>query len=149
MPGKWGASDAEYRHLEGEDRLRFEREVEGDDAVEVARTALILSDGLVVESVEREVAGGGSRLRSLDDSGERHPAPLSNGRPALNAVVLHDLRCPAQCAQLVQSQAERMLDQAGDFEAVLAETVRSQGPVVVVGWGMAVDPVVRGDVGQA
>src|SRR6185437_8148419 len=72
--------------------------------------------------------------------------PFADGRPALDAVVLGHLHPALERVQLVETEAERLLDEAADFQAPPSEVVVDELAVMHIGRRVAVEAEIRGDL---
>src|SRR5581483_6399182 len=133
-------------HLQREDRLRLAGEEDRDRPVEEAEPPFVLGHRLVVEGVEDEVPRLRQRTAALEQSRERNPAPDGDRRPALDAVVPRHLPRPAEGAQLLEREPERLLDEPGDLQAVAPEALAGELAIAGAGRRAAVDAVEGRDV---
>ena len=117
-----------------------------DRAVEVAVSALVLGDRLVVEGVEHEIPSARGRSAPLDDRREGDAAPLGDVRPTLDAVVLGDLAGLRHRAKLGQGERHRLFHQSAYVQAIVDECAGSELFVLGVRGRVAIHAEVRRDV---
>src|SRR5579863_3451656 len=73
--------------------------------------------------------------------------PFGNARPALDTVMLGDLRLLWQIAQVVERECRWIYHKAGHFKLPVQKVMLRQLPVFLALWWTPVDPEIRRNVG--